>query len=112
MSQAIGNAGTPISRQGLDQRFDAKAAAFMKAMVDESLKVVVRGTAVDQGLLARFTAVELTDSSVITLPNALQTLWRGSGGFGDTNNFGFQILRVYSSCLRVCLNPLSTGCCG
>jgi Transposase DDE domain len=82
MSQAIGNAGTPISRQGVEQRFDARAVSFLKAMVDESLKVMVKGTPVDAGILARFSAVELTDSSSITLPNRLQTVWRGSGGFG------------------------------
>jgi len=83
MSQAVGNAGTPISRQRVEQRFDARAVAFLKAMVDESLKVIVKGPSVDRGILARFSAVELTDSSVITLPNELQTVWRGSGGFGE-----------------------------
>lgn len=82
ISQAIGNAGTPISRQRVEQRFDARAVDFLKAMVDESLKVMVKGTPVDQGILARFSAVELTDSSIITLPNALGTIWKGSGGFG------------------------------
>jgi hypothetical protein len=83
ISQAIGNAGTPISRQRVEQRFDTRAVAFLKAMVDESLKVMVKGTPVDQGILARFSAVELTDSSIITLPNVLQTVWKGSGGSGE-----------------------------
>jgi hypothetical protein len=82
MSQAIGNAGTPISRQRVEQRFDARAVDFLKAMVGESLQVMVKGTPVEEGLLARFSAVELTDSSIITLPNTLQTVWKGSGGFG------------------------------
>jgi hypothetical protein len=83
MSQAIGNAGTPISRQRVEQRFDARAVTFLRALVDESLRVVVTGVPVDRGVLARFTAVELTDSSQITLPNELQAVWRGSGGFGE-----------------------------
>jgi len=83
MSQAIGNAGTPISRQRVEQRFDARAVIFLRAMVEASLQVVVKGTPVDTGILARFTRVELTDSSIITLPNVLHTVWRGSGGFGE-----------------------------
>jgi hypothetical protein len=83
MSQALANAGTPISRQRVEQRFDARAVAFLKAMVDESLQVIVKGTPVDSGILARFSAVDLTDSSVITLPNTLHEIWRGSGGFGE-----------------------------
>jgi hypothetical protein len=82
LSQAIGNAGTPVSRQAVHARFDETAVAFMAAMAQESLKVVVKGTPVSAGLLARFTAVELTDSSLVTLPNALSAVWRGSGGFG------------------------------
>lgn len=82
LSQAIGNAGTPVSRQAVNERFDENAVEFMAAMVSESLKVVVQGTPVSKGILARFTAVELTDSSVVTLPNELTAVWRGSGGFG------------------------------
>jgi Transposase DDE domain len=83
LSQAIGNAGTPISRQGVDERFSAAAVRFMRAMVSESLKVVMSGVAVSAGIVARFSTVELVDSSVITLPNELSDQWRGSGGYGD-----------------------------
>lgn len=83
LSQAMGNAGTPISRQRVAQRLDGRAVVFLKAMVDESLKVMIKGTPVEAGLLKRFSAVELTDSSIVTLPNELETVWRGSGGFGE-----------------------------
>ena len=83
LSQAIGNAGTPISRQGLDQRFDKKAVRFAQAMLEESLKVVAKASPVSAGILSRFSSVDVVDSSIVTLPNALQEIWSGSGGNGD-----------------------------
>lgn len=83
LSQAVGNAGTPITRQGLDQRFDAKAVVFLKEMLKTSLGVVVTQMPVPQTLLNRFVGVELVDSSVVTLPNELSDIWRGSGGYGE-----------------------------
>lgn len=82
LSQAIGNAGTPISRQGLAYRFDEKAVVFLKAMLEASLEEMVSAMPVSKGLLARFSGVDLVDSSIISLPNDLEHVWQGSGGFG------------------------------
>jgi len=83
LSQAIGNAGTPISRQGLNERFTKEAVDLMKAMLDESLKVMVKGIPKSKGICSRFTGVVLTDSTIITLPNELSDIWQGSGGYGE-----------------------------
>lgn len=82
LSQAVGNAGTPISRQGLAYRFDEKSVGLMKAVLGASLEVAVSAMPVSEGILSRFSSVDLVDSSVISLPNDLQEVWRGSGGFG------------------------------
>ncbi|MBE0689523.1 MAG: IS4 family transposase [Anaerolineae bacterium] len=82
LSQAIANAGTPITRQGLQERFSFEAVEFMKAMVQESLDAVVEGLPVAEGIVSRFSAVNVVDSSIITLPNSLASVWRGSGGYG------------------------------
>lgn len=82
LSQGIGNAGTPIRRQGLNARFDASAVRFLHAMVGECMKVMVTSCPVASGVLARFSAVDLVDSTRITLPNALEQQWQGSGGYG------------------------------
>src|SRR5215207_5238798 len=83
LSQAIGNAGTPISRQGLDYRFDAKAVKFLRAVLEASLKLRVKAMPLTAGLLSRFSSVEVVDSSVISLPNELASVWQGCGGFGE-----------------------------
>lgn len=81
MSQALANSSqVAISRQGLEQRFTARAAFFMEQMVGEAVKLVVRGPRVEQALLRHFKGVYLLDSSVIVLPDELATLWTGCEG--------------------------------
>lgn len=81
LSQSIGNAGTPITRQGLHQRFTYKASDFLYEVLQESLSQVVSGMPVKEGILSRFTQVELVDSSQIELPDELEAFWLGSGGY-------------------------------
>jgi hypothetical protein len=83
LSQAIGNAGTPITRQGLAYRFDESAVVFAKAMLKASLEVAITTMPISSGILSHFTSVDLVDSSIVTLPNHLKSIWRGSGGFGE-----------------------------
>lgn len=83
LSQSVGNAGTPITRQGLAYRFDESAVIFAKAMLEASLEVVITTTPVSRGILNRFTCVDVVDSSIVTLPNSLRSIWRGSGGYGE-----------------------------
>jgi hypothetical protein len=83
LSQAIGNAGTPISRQWLERRFDERSVGFAKAVLEASLEQAVKAMPVSEGILSRFESVELVDSSIIILPNNLESIWKGCGGYGD-----------------------------
>lgn len=83
LSQAIGNAGTPITRQGLAKRFTVEAVQFMREMLESCVEVTLSKVQVQTGLVARFRSVEITDSSIVSLPNELSGIWRGSGGFGE-----------------------------
>lgn len=81
LSQSIGNAGTPITRQGLHKRFTYEASEFLYEVLQESLRQVVCAMPVEEGLLSRFTHVELLDSSQIELHDELEDFWLGSGGY-------------------------------
>ena len=94
LSQAIGNAGTPITRQGVAQRLDSKAVVFLKAVLEESLQVMIKAMPVPKTLLSRFISVDLVDSSVISLPNELSEIWRGSGGYGENASISALKLNV------------------
>lgn len=81
LSQAVANSSqVAISRQGLEQRFTARAAFFMEQMVGEAVKLVIRGPRAEQALLRHFKGVYLVDSSVIVLPDELARLWAGCEG--------------------------------
>lgn len=82
LSQLAGMAaqlGVPISPQGLDQRFDERAAAFLRALVAAAMTTLVGAAPVEVALLRRFRAVIVQDSTVISLPEALERVWAGCG---------------------------------
>ena len=73
--------GVEDSPQAIEQRFTEKTAAFLKAMVAESMRMTIEQQQAESvNLLARFAGVYLQDSTVITLPSELSTLWEGCGG--------------------------------
>ena len=68
--------GLVLTDRGLDQRFDARAATFLQAMIQAAVsKAVVSHVVIP--LLQRFTAVEVLDGSTIALPEALAETFRG-----------------------------------
>jgi hypothetical protein len=84
LSQSIGNVETPIKRQSLEARFEqAETNPFLKAVLAASLEANIQAFPAPNRLLNRFTAVELVDSSIVTLPNDCQAVWPGSGGYGN-----------------------------
>jgi hypothetical protein len=71
-----------ITDKGLEKRFDARGAAFLRAMLQAAIsKAIASPVAIP--LLRRFTAVEVLDGSTIALPDALAHLFRG-GRSGTT----------------------------
>lgn len=82
LSQSLGNVGSPIKRQSLDNRFQAETSTFLKAVLEAALEANIQAFPAPNRLLKRFTSVELVDSSIITLPNTCQDSWQGSGGNG------------------------------
>jgi len=79
LAQAAAAAGVALSPQGLDQRFTETAATFLAALLQEAIGVLISAEPVALPLLARFSAVVVEDSSVLSLPDGLATLWRGCG---------------------------------
>lgn len=72
--------GLSLSPQALDQRFSQEASTFLKAMVDTATAQVVSAEPVGVELLMRFNGVYLADSTIVTLPTTLATVWAGCGG--------------------------------
>ena len=84
--------GCPIAPQSLDARFTESAAALLEAVLCRAMGALVCGAAVTEGLLARFAAVELLDTTVAALPAAVAAQWPGVGG--NTPEAGRAALKV------------------
>lgn len=80
LAQSAAACATPLSRQGLDQRFTPAAADCLRRVLETALTAIVAADAVALPILARFCGVYLWDATTITLPEALAAVWPGCGG--------------------------------
>jgi hypothetical protein len=79
-TQAAAVAGTPLTPQGIEQRFTPQAAHFLYALLQRFVeRVITTCTPEVAPLLQRFAGVFIKDSTVITLPRALASVWQGLG---------------------------------
>lgn len=91
LARVLSPSGMSISASGLHQRFTPQAAAFLQAMLSEVVQQVVCVSEVPIELMQRFTAVIVEDSTQITLPDGLKTLWRGCGGGGSQSQAAIKL---------------------
>jgi hypothetical protein len=106
-TQAAAVAGTPLTPQGIDQRFTPEATHLLYALRQRRVACVVTICTPEVApLLQRFAGVFIKDSTVITLPRALASVWQG---LGDSRSASAAV-----SCTRAFSNgaaALSTCCC-
>jgi hypothetical protein len=98
--------GVAISPQGLDQRFTEAGAALLRACLEQALTHLVPSRPVATGLLDRFAALYLLDSTTITLPDCLVALWPGCGGRSTTHTQAALKCTVRVDLRRGCLAGL------
>jgi len=80
LCQSAEQAGVRISAQGLQERLNSPLASeFMRQVLAKGLSYLVESPGLEGKLLGRFAGVYLQDSTIISLPNALQQEWRGCG---------------------------------
>lgn len=83
MEQLVGVAadlGATITPQGLCERFTAPAAACLEQVLAAMIRTRMASDPAVLPILDRFTAVEIQDSTTVTLPDALADHYRGCGG--------------------------------
>jgi len=80
----LARAGVTLKEQSLLARFTPQAADFFRLLLSDALSRVIAVTPRAVGLLDRFEAVSLLDSTTLSLPAALAELFPGCGGRHDT----------------------------
>jgi hypothetical protein len=78
-------AGAPVSPQAFDKRFGPASAEFLRLTLANAVNQVVASEPLADGLLSRFTSVLIQDSSTVSLPDCLDTIWKGTGGRVEAN---------------------------
>jgi DDE family transposase len=79
LAQAVARAGTPISPQGLEQRFTPAATQLLQDVLAAATETVIRADGLAASLLQRFAGVWVLDTTIIPLPAVFARLWPGSG---------------------------------
>jgi len=72
--------GLEITPQGLDQRFNEAASRCLCQVLQAAVGEMLEAEAVAIPLLERFKGVYVEDSSSVTLPESLSSVWLGCGG--------------------------------
>jgi hypothetical protein len=79
LCQAACASGVTISPQGLQERLNARGAAFLKQVLERSLSYLVQAETGSIDFLKQFKGVYLQDSTTIPLPASLRNEWQGNG---------------------------------
>lgn len=80
IGQACLDLGVAVSAQGVDGRINQASSDFMAAMLSQAMATFVNRLPLPLPILNQFSAVNLIDSSIIPLPEAMADLYAGSGG--------------------------------
>jgi hypothetical protein len=80
MAQACLDLGVAITPQGLDERLNSWSVVFMQTMFSQAMSLFINRLPLPLGVLHQFSRVNLIDSSIVPLPEALATEYPGSGG--------------------------------
>jgi hypothetical protein len=79
LADAAAHARAEVSPSAFSQRFTPQAAALLEDLLHQALHHAFAGQPLLAPLLQRFQGVYVWDSTVLTLPAALATVWPGCG---------------------------------
>ena len=87
LSQSAAMIGLPMTAQGMEQRFNEKAAEFMRKLLEFAVGLAIIPQQIESITLTKnFTGVYLRDSTVILLPRELLEIWQGVGASQGANS--------------------------
>lgn len=92
LAQLCYERGVLLTAQGVHSRINAYSVAFLKAMFERGFQVFRNRLALPLPLLQRFTPINIVDSTVVALPEGLQTEYPGCGGGGPAASLKLQLV--------------------
>ncbi len=79
LAQTARALGVPVTRQAIEKRMTYEAAQTLKSTLETAATQVISAQPQALPLLKQFTGVYVQDSSWISLPDELQSIWKGTG---------------------------------
>ena len=79
LAQCTARCRTPVKPQSLSQRFTQESVDFMRQLLEKAVQNILKTHSPTLNVLSQFSAVILTDSTVINLPAHWQDLYPGCG---------------------------------
>lgn len=92
LAQVCLEMGVTITSQGLDERFSPFSVTFMQTMFAQACTLFKNRVPLPLPLLQQFTAINLVDSTHMTLPPQLQTEYPGCGGSASPASLKIQLV--------------------
>lgn len=91
LAQACADLGVEISVQGFDQRLNPYTLEFLKEMLSRAMKQFKHHSPLPLPILQQFSAINLVDSTVLSLPDNLAAEFPGCGGAGSPASVKVQL---------------------
>lgn len=87
--------GVPVTPEAVEKRFTERLVTFLRAGLEHVLSHSVKAHPVAIPVLAKFTAVEVGDSTTITLPDEYAAEFPGCGGKEDSGRAAVKLQTVW-----------------
>lgn len=91
LAQVCGDLGVDITAQGFDQRINPQALTFLRTMLAEAMETFKNKTPLPLPILQQFSAINLTDSTILALPESMVEEYPGCGGNGSAASLKVQL---------------------
>ena len=91
LAQSVGQAGRAVTPQAVNARFTEATAEFLRAVLEDVTRIIVQPNQHAQTVLDRFSAVHVSDSTVVMLPDEVRHIWPGCGNRTGQGEAGAKI---------------------
>jgi hypothetical protein len=91
LAQVCADLDVEITAQGFDQRVNPNAITFLKEMLSQAIEQFKNETPLPLPILQQFRAINLVDSTVLSLPDNMVDEYPGCGGDGAAASLKVQL---------------------